>query len=161
MEEHVLFTANEELNLNDCPLNRATTEIIPKLKELNLFPDKKGVSACTVVRGRNGKIEDVSVKLVKGENIKHLVIPANRVFPLAPETVKMTIRKGYGSLIFPPGMLTTTWMTASSMDLTFWTTFSNSMKDAANVKPSDEETRTWELTDFMIRGHLVPMKDPR
>ena len=161
MEEHALFTVSEELNVNDCPLIRATTEIIPKLKELNLFPDKKGVSACTVVRGRNGKIEDVSVKLVEGENIKHLVIPARRIFPLAPESVKMTIWKGYESMVFPPGMLTTTWMTASSMDLTFWTTFSNSMKDAANVKPSDEETRTWELTDFMIRGHLVPMKDPR
>ena len=75
--------------------------------------------------------------------------------------MKMTIRKDYENFIFPPGTLTTTWITASSMDLTFWTTFAKSMKDAGNVKPTDEETRNWALTDFMIRGHLVPMKDPR
>ena len=161
MEEHTLFTVNEELNLNDCPLIRAVSEVNSKLKELNLFPDKKGVSACTVVKGRNGLVENVSVKLVEGENIKHLVIPARRIFPLAPESVKMTIRKGYENMVFPPGMLTTTWITASSMELTFWTKFGNSMKDTDNVRPTDEETSTWELTDFMIRGHLVPMKDPR
>ena len=161
MEEHALFTINEELDLNNCPLIGAISEVNSKLKELNLFPAKKGASACTVVKGGNGRVENVTVKLIEGENIKHLVIPARRIFPLAPETVKMTIRKGYENMVFPPGVLTTTWITASSLELTFWTTFGNSSKDAINVRPTSEEVAKWELTDFMIRGHLVPMKDPR
>ena len=157
----MLFTINEELNLSKCPLIGAISEVNSKLKKLNLPPDKKGASACTVVKGGNGRVENVTMKLIEGENIKHLVIPARRIFPLAPETMKMTIKKGYEKMVFPPGVLTTTWVPASSMDLAFWTKIGKSSKDASNVRPTSKEVAEWNLTDFMIRGHLVPMKDPR
>ena len=153
------FNRTEKLDASKLPYVFALGDIPDKLTELQASPTEGNSVVVNVARIGDGELKEVRIVLVDHLKRPHLVIKAQRIFPLCPENVNLTFRRDYGQLEFPPGSLASKWTPASSFELTYWGTWGSNTKDSTKATP--EQTEQWELKDFMMRAYVIPHADPR
>ena len=86
------FSQKEKLDASKLPYVFSIGDIPDKLSELQASPTDGNSVVVNVARISNGELKESRIVLVDHLKRPHLVIKAQRIFPLCPENVNLTFR---------------------------------------------------------------------
>ena len=115
------------------------------------------VATCLGVE--NKAITWSSMAVVNNGSAPRFVVPANVLFPTAPDIQKIVLKRDYTAFKMIPGTNYSQWLGASFLGMKFYHSWLGSTRDSEEAW--DEDVRRYGYGEFLLRLFIIPMADYR
>ena len=113
------------------------------------------VTTCMGVE--NKAITWTSMAVVNNGPVPRFVVPANVLFPAAPEIQKIVLKRNYEAFKMIPGTNFSQWLSSSHLDMKFYHSWLGATRHSEEAWADDVEK--YGYGEFLLRLFITPMAD--